>query len=199
MAELKGTLVASKLVPTDSNDTFAVTDEKYNRGGYRTVDTYAERDEVTAERRKRGMLVHVIESGNIYMLRGGIENSHWVDINEVLSITPSHRAYVADDTIHSSRVVAINENAKVVPAQPINALSVIGISINSASVDEPVKVAVNGEIRDLSFTFIPGNPIFFTDDGVITQSVPAIASYIIGIANSTNSFIFDKQIPIFTL
>ena len=59
MAKLQGTILASKIVPTDSLDTYATHDDKYGRGGHRSVDTIVERDEITQERRKEGMTVYV--------------------------------------------------------------------------------------------------------------------------------------------
>ena len=59
MAKLQGTILASKIVPTDSLDTYATHDDKYGRGGHRSVDTIVERDEITQERRKEGMTVYI--------------------------------------------------------------------------------------------------------------------------------------------
>ena len=77
MAKLQGTILASKIVPTDSLDTYATHDDKYGRGGHRSVDTIVERDEITPERRKEGMTVYVKENKTKYILEGGIENANW--------------------------------------------------------------------------------------------------------------------------
>ena len=77
MAKLQGTILASKIVPTDSLDTYATHEDKYGRGGHRSVDTIVERDEITAPRRKEGMTVYVKENKTKYILEGGIENSNW--------------------------------------------------------------------------------------------------------------------------
>ena len=42
MAKLQGTILASKIVPTDSLDTYATHEDKYGRGGHRSVDTLEE-------------------------------------------------------------------------------------------------------------------------------------------------------------
>ena len=47
MAKLQGTILASKIVPTDSLDTYATHEDKYGRGGHRSVDTLEERDNIT--------------------------------------------------------------------------------------------------------------------------------------------------------
>lgn len=59
MAEIKGTNVASKIVPYTDSDEYATHDEKYGVGGYRTVDSASEMNAIPAARRKEGMLVYV--------------------------------------------------------------------------------------------------------------------------------------------
>lgn len=59
MADIKGTNVASKIVPYTISDNYATHDEEYGRGGYRTVNTVAEMNAIPADRRKEGMLVYV--------------------------------------------------------------------------------------------------------------------------------------------
>ena len=78
MAALQGTILASKIVPTDSLDTYATHDDKYGRGGHRSVDTLEERDNITTPRRKEGMTVYVKENKTKYVLEGGIDNANWV-------------------------------------------------------------------------------------------------------------------------
>ena len=67
MAELKGTNVASKIVPYTDSDEYATHDEKYGVGGYRTVDSVSEMNAIPAARRKEGMLVNV-KGDKIYKL-----------------------------------------------------------------------------------------------------------------------------------
>lgn len=81
MAALSGTLLASRIVPTDSEDTFATHDAFWGRDGHRSLDTLADRDAITAQRRKEGMTVWVISEQKEYRLIGGIENSNWKKVN----------------------------------------------------------------------------------------------------------------------
>lgn len=70
------------IAPSDSEDTYAVHDEIYGRGGWRTVANLTERDAITSDRRRVGMPVRVLDRGDgtraFYTLIGGITNSHWV-------------------------------------------------------------------------------------------------------------------------
>ena len=130
MAELRGTLVASAITPSHENDLYATHHAKYGRGGYRSVATLAERDAITEPRRSEGMLVHVREGNQIYQLVGGVENIHWTILELGNSDTTE---YVAGATVHSTRVVRIDEFGLVVEADPEYALTTIGISTHAAS------------------------------------------------------------------
>ena len=197
MAALNGTIVASKIVPTDSLDTFATHDEKYGQGGYRSVPTIADRDVISTERRREGMLVNVLADNEIYKLVGGIENTNWVSLDEITGAA-SYQSYTAGQTIHSVRVVSIGVDGSLVLAQPEDSLSVIGISLNNASTGELVKVITKDVVSDPSLSLTPGQPVFFIADGIITQTPPnTIASCIVGTATSTTSFIYQKMLPIF--
>jgi len=78
MALIPGSVrVAGFIAPTDSTDTYAVTDETYNRGGYRTVADIASRNAITSDRRKEGMMVRVSGTGDTYILVGGILDANW--------------------------------------------------------------------------------------------------------------------------
>jgi len=70
------------VAPSDSTDTYAVHDEIYGRGGWRTVADIAARDAITADRRRVGMPVRVLDRGDgnraIYTLIGGVDDVNWV-------------------------------------------------------------------------------------------------------------------------
>lgn len=75
MANLKGTNVAALIVPFTDQDPYATHDAKYGKGGFRSVDTIAERDAITTERKTTGMIVHVNESQLNYRWTG----TAWVE------------------------------------------------------------------------------------------------------------------------
>lgn len=64
---LPGTNISACIVPYTSADKYATHDEKYGRGGYRTVASIEERNSIPVGRRALGMLVNVVGSG-IYKL-----------------------------------------------------------------------------------------------------------------------------------
>lgn len=75
MADLKGTNVAALIVPFTDQDPYATHDAKYGKGGFRSVDTIAERNAITTERKTTGMIVHVNESQLNYRWTG----TAWVE------------------------------------------------------------------------------------------------------------------------
>jgi hypothetical protein len=81
MAEFSGTVkLTGVITPPDDTDTFAVFEDTYGRGGYRAVADNTERDAITSDRRKIGMMVHVSGTNVTYILTGAT-NSDW----EILS------------------------------------------------------------------------------------------------------------------
>ena len=60
MSELKGTVVASPIVPYSSEDTFATHYAKYGKGGFMSVSTISDRDAIPEARREEGMFVFVV-------------------------------------------------------------------------------------------------------------------------------------------
>lgn len=57
--------------PTDSNDTYAVTDALYGVDGYRSVSGITVRNAITQERRREGMLVYTQNDNNVWQLLEG--------------------------------------------------------------------------------------------------------------------------------
>ena len=81
MADLKGTVVASQIVPGSSDDKYATHHEQYGAGGYRTVASVSERNNIPQERRAVGMLVNVT-GDKIYKLKNNpgtatTQNTDW--------------------------------------------------------------------------------------------------------------------------
>lgn len=78
MAQIPGSIrVTGFIAPSDSTDIYATHDSTYGRGGLREVATIVERDAITADRRKEGMVVYVEEDGQTYQLVGGVDNADW--------------------------------------------------------------------------------------------------------------------------
>lgn len=76
MTVVPGIVLGGAAVPTDSADTYPVTDPQWGLGGCRTVDTTTTRNAIPIPRLQKGMLVHVTADTNTYQLKdtwtGGI-------------------------------------------------------------------------------------------------------------------------------
>ena len=80
MALIPGSVrVGGFIAPTDSEDTYAVTDPTYGLGGLRTVNNTTARDSIPASRREEGMLVYVIGDQKYYQLLGGTTDAYWTE------------------------------------------------------------------------------------------------------------------------
>lgn len=77
MTNIKGTNVASGIVPFTTEDNFPTHYSKYGKGGWREVNTIAERDDIPEARRSVGMIVYVVDNNIAYILKGGITNDNW--------------------------------------------------------------------------------------------------------------------------
>jgi len=69
------------IAPADTLDTYALQSEVFNRGGYRSVANTTERDSITVDRRKLGMLVYCFSDDNYYTLKTGLNNTDWIVAN----------------------------------------------------------------------------------------------------------------------
>lgn len=67
------------IAPTDSTDTFAVTNPTWGLGGLRRVSGTTERDSITTGRRESGMLVFSENDDTYYKLGTGLTNSDWTE------------------------------------------------------------------------------------------------------------------------
>jgi len=111
MASIPGSVrVAGFMAPTDSSDTYAVTDEAYNRGGFRSVADTTARDAITADRRLEGMLVFCKGDGTFYQLMGGTLNANWAtasfsDLSAVINDTAV--AGVTNKTFSVDKILAV--------------------------------------------------------------------------------------------
>ena len=69
MAQIPGSIpVTGFIAPTDSTDTYPVTDAIYGVDGYRSVSDKTERNNITLERRREGMLVYTQDTKDVWRL-----------------------------------------------------------------------------------------------------------------------------------
>lgn len=69
MSEIKGTNVASPIVPFTTEDNYPTHYALYGKGGLRTVSTIDERNSIPVQRLELGMFVYVIDVNTLYKLK----------------------------------------------------------------------------------------------------------------------------------
>ncbi len=84
MAQNTGTIVIAPIRPNDSADTYPSHESIYGKGGWREVQTVAERDAIPTERRSSGMAVFVTADQVLYLLN--LDMATWTAFN--LSFSP---------------------------------------------------------------------------------------------------------------
>lgn len=78
MTNNSGTLVIASVRPQSTLDTFATALANEIRGGYHTVNDISARNNISSDRRARGMLCYVIGEDTFYQLKNGTTNDDWV-------------------------------------------------------------------------------------------------------------------------
>ena len=81
MAQYPGSIPYTGYVaPADTTDTYPVTHEEFNYGGYRTVVNSTDRLAITMARRKEGMLVKQLDNASYWTLSGGVLDANWSQV-----------------------------------------------------------------------------------------------------------------------
>lgn len=88
MANIQGTTIAAAIVPFNTLDNFATHLALYGKGGHRTVNTNAERNAISPDRRELLMTVAVIEDSITYKLISDpitvtTEDTDWENANNI--------------------------------------------------------------------------------------------------------------------
>lgn len=161
MAAIPGSVrVAGFIAPTDSTDTYAVTDEQYNRGGYRSVATLADRDAITADRRKLGMLVYVIAADQYFTLKAGITNADWVQWAPVGSGGTAVQTFTKLN----------GETSAILKGMAVYITLANGAECKKAQANDYEKSAVVGLVTNTVAN--PGEVVEITTKGVVEKITP---------------------------
>ena len=114
MATLSGTNVISKVVPFDSDDTYATHEDTYGQGGLQSVANEAARLAIHTARRKAGMLVCQLDTGDYYKLesnlttwtnKGNLEGGGGGGASAFTDLTDAPSSY----TSQAGKSVVVNE------------------------------------------------------------------------------------------
>ncbi|TAJ51233.1 MAG: hypothetical protein EPO58_12880, partial [Chitinophagaceae bacterium] len=106
-------------ITTNGSASYPTHKDSLGHGGYRVVADITERDAITTERRKYGMMVYVQSNNTAYILRDAtLGNANWVNF---LSVTGT----VSADQLSGTLTTALQPNITAVGR--LSSLSVSGI------------------------------------------------------------------------
>ena len=166
--------------PTDTSDTYPVTDTQFSLGGPWQVATYADLLTITAPRRRIGAIATTQDTNHQYQLQGGITDADWVDItggggggwSPIISITLG-----AD--------FATNQAFQLVEgvAQQVSSLDtppwVDGVTLESGNSGATVPAAMVSNVvytTPLALPGVDGDILWLGQDGKLMATIPSVGA-----------------------
>jgi len=193
--------VTGFIAPTDTSDTYATHDSELGRGGLREVATLLERDAITNDRRKIGMIVYVIADTNYYALFGDITNLSWKNLGsqlggydalaeEYTALEAQMAAVTATTTALSDRVATLESfvpsydvSLSVISTMEASELLYVGVM--------PFDLSLSSPGQSLAYASVKADATL--DMQLDGQSIGSI-TFKSGIANGVVSFIEETTI-----
>ena len=114
------------IAPADTLDSYALQSEVFNRGGYRSVTDITERDAITLDRRKLGMLVYCFSDSTFYTLKAGLDNTDW----EVANLGAGLSGIVIND--NTSTVYNVKTTDRVILVKAFDDGAALELSIDGS-------------------------------------------------------------------
>lgn len=103
----------------------------------------------------------------------------------------------ADLGIHRVVVWALDDAVEELSSLEYDELArVAGLSLSSALAGSQVVILERGTLRDSSFSFTPGAPLYPSATGTLTQSPPSASALIVGWAISADTITIDPHDPV---
>lgn len=137
----------------------------------------------------QGMSAYQIAVSNGFI---GTEIEWLVSLNGSNSQNNSNYfTYTAGENISGHVAVYMGVDGKVYTANHNTILPIIGVSIQASSINTPINIQYASVIQHSAWNLIPNTPVFVSSTGNIINNIESGSLYstIIGISNSTNSFI----------
>lgn len=185
---------------TKNNQPFALMDDGVIRGGFHCVETLSERNAISVDRRKSGMLVFVQETNTIYRLQ--IDLITWTkdsgNNNGIIDIELSG-TFSTLSCLH-----IINGVGHPITSLDTNIFTCDGVLLESGNVGDIRSIAItHGNIftSPLSIPGSDGDMLYLSQFGNLSGSIPSNDSgdvwlYQIAKRIAVNQFKFSPSIPI---
>lgn len=175
MAELKGTQVAAIVVPFTDADKYATHDAEYGKGGFRSVETIALRDAIPTERKTKGMVVRVNETGLHYYWNGSAW-TEWLPKGTMLvdaTLSTSSTNPVQNKVI-TAKTQEIEATANSANAKADSALATANAAIPKSYIDTAFDDnALDTRVPSTKLLNTTATNISITIQSVLTRAVEA--------------------------
>lgn len=175
MAELKGTQVAAIVVPFTDADKYATHDAEYGKGGFRSVETIALRDAIPTERKTKGMVVRVNETGLHYYWNGSAW-TEWLPKGTMLvdaTLSTSSTNPVQNKVI-TAKTQEIEATANSANAKADSALATANAAIPKSYIDTALgDNALDTRVPSTKLLNTTATNISITIQSVLTRAVEA--------------------------
>ena len=112
---MAGIRITGSFVTNDPNDTYALLEDKYLLGGFRSVENLEDRDNIPLERRKWGMLVYVNENQTIYVLQQDNNSNDLTDNLNWKAVSENG----TDIKIPAAKVISLDNNISLSSGLPV--------------------------------------------------------------------------------
>lgn len=188
MAELKGTQVAAIVVPFTDADKYATHDAEYGKGGFRSVETIALRDAIPTERKTKGMVVRVNETGLHYYWNGSAW-TEWLPKGTMLvdaTLSTSSTNPVQNKVI-TAKTQEIEATANSANAKADSALATANAAIPKSYID----TAFDDNALD---TRVPSTKLFYTTATNISIAIQNALNRAVEAYNIANAAIPKSKI-----
>lgn len=116
---------------------------------------------------------------------------------------PFNYRYAAGEALSALRAVRFDAaTGRVLYCRPpeLEARLPLGITTSAAaSIGDEITVRRDGELTDGSWTWTPGAPVLLAANGVLTQSQPALQTFmvVLGVAMTSTTIVIDIQPALF--
>lgn len=167
------------------------------------LETIEQRNSMVEGVRYVGMISYVEETNGLYLLKGGLTNDCWTELNTGDTTIEGVKSYVVKNSnISKGQVVRLVDSLSVEPAD-VNGkyTSVIGIALNDANIDDKVMIQMSGETSIVNGkTLTVGNNCFLGTDGNVVQTLEDSPLMLyVGVATASNKILvsIDNEVVIF--
>lgn len=123
------------------------------------------------------------------------------DADQLIVPGTNRVTYTAGETVYGGRIVELNSMGEVKHASSTGTgFGIIGLATQAGNAGNRIEVVTFGSFTDSSFNFIPDEPIFLRENGIISQTPPSTGvTLVVGSAITSTSIFIRVEQPIYMI